>query len=186
MNMPLDKRVDALQGPVLVLGASGFIGANLLRLLLRRRADVFGTSSSPSAWRLEGVPAAQIIPGDLLVEQNLRTLLDTVRPRTVFNCLAHGAYSFETTVDLIYRTNVDLTARLIDELGKRGVYRYVHAGSSSEYGDNASGPSEDEMLQPNSHYSVSKGATAGLIQYVGKKLGFPGVNLRLYSIYGPY
>jgi dolichol-phosphate mannosyltransferase len=175
-----------LQGPILVLGASGFIGANLFRMLLQHRTDVFGTSSNASAWRLEGMPAENVITGDLLIEQSLTTLLDGVRPRTVFNCLAYGAYSFQTDASLIYRTNVDLTARLVEELQKRGVHRYIHAGSSSEYGDDASGPAEDVPLHPNSHYSVSKGAAAGLLYYVGKKQGFPGANLRLYAIYGPY
>jgi nucleoside-diphosphate-sugar epimerase/glycosyltransferase involved in cell wall biosynthesis len=179
-------KVLGLQGPILVLGASGFIGANLLRLVLRYRSDAYGTSSNASAWRLEGLPADNIVPGDLLIEQAMTALLDSVRPRTVFNCLAFGAYSFQTDASLIYRTNVDLTARLIEALQKRGVQRYIHAGSSSEYGDDASGPVEDSVLHPNSHYSVSKGAAAGLIHYAGKKLGFPGVNLRLYSIYGPY
>ena len=175
-----------LQGPILVLGASGFVGANLLRLLLEHRTDAFGTSSTASAWRLEGIPTENVIPGDLLIDQSFTALLDTVRPRTVFNCVAFGAYSFQTDVGLIYRTNVDLTARLVEELRTRGVQRYVHAGSSSEYGDDASGPLEDLPLHPNSHYSVSKGAAAGLIYYAGKKLGFGCVNLRLYSIYGPY
>lgn len=182
----LAAKIQQLQGPILVLGASGFIGANLLRLLLKYRPDAFGTSSNASAWRLEGVPTENVVPGDLLIEQSLLGLLDTVRPRTVFNCLAFGAYSFQTDASLIYRTNVDLTARLVEELQKRGVHRYVHAGSSSEYGDDASGPSEDVALHPNSHYSVSKGAAAGVLYYAGKKQGFPGVNLRLYSIYGPY
>jgi len=175
-----------LQGPILVLGASGFIGANLLRLLLQYRSDVYGTSSDASAWRLDGVPTENVVPGDLLIDQGLTTLLDFVRPRTVFNCIAYGAYSFQTDVGLIYRTNVDLTARLVEELQKRGVHRYIHAGSSSEYGDEASGPSEDVALHPNSHYSVTKGAAAGLLYYAGKKQDFPGVNLRLYAIYGPY
>ena len=147
---------------------------------------MFGTSSNASSWRLEGVPTENVVPGDLLIEQSVAALLDTVRPRTVFNCLAYGAYSFQTDASLIYRTNVDLTARLVEELQKRGVHRYVHAGSSSEYGDDASGPTEDMALHPNSHYSVSKGAAAGLIYYAGKKQGFAGVNLRLYSVYGPY
>jgi dolichol-phosphate mannosyltransferase len=183
-----DFRVKArhLQGPILILGASGFIGANLLRLILRHRTDVFGTSSTASAWRLEGLPTENIIPGDLLIEQSLSGLLDSVRPRTVFNCLAYGAYSFQTDTGLIYRTNVDLTARIVEELRGRGIHRYVHAGSSSEYGDNASAPDEDVPLRPNSHYSVSKGAAAGLLHYAGKKQGFPGCNLRLYSVYGPY
>jgi len=153
---------------------------------LAHRSDVFGTSSTASAWRLEGVPSANIVTGDMLIEQSLSVLLDMVRPRTVFNCLAYGAYSFQTDTALIYRTNIDLTARLIEELRIRGVHAYVHAGSSSEYGDVASGPAEDSVLHPNSHYSVSKGAAAGLIYYAGKKQNFPGVNLRLYSIYGPY
>ncbi|HEX3864308.1 MAG TPA: NAD-dependent epimerase/dehydratase family protein [Stellaceae bacterium] len=180
------RKVESLQGPVLVLGASGFVGANLLRQLLRYRTDVFGTCSPTAAWRLEGLPSAHVIPGDLLIEQNIEKLLDTVRPRTVFDCVAYGAYSFENDVGLIYRTNIDLTARLIEQLGRRKLHRYVHAGSSSEYGDDAAGPVEDSALRPNSHYSVSKGAAAGLLQYAGRKLGFPGVNLRLYSIYGPY
>ena len=185
-DAPPAAKIQQLQGPILVLGASGFIGANLLRLLLKHRPDAFGTSSNASAWRLEGIPTENVVPGDLLIEQSLIGLLDTVRPRTVFNCLAFGAYSFQTDASLIYRTNVDLTARLVEELQKRGVHRYVHAGSSSEYGDDASGPSEDVALHPNSHYSVSKGAAAGMLYYAGKKQGFPGVNLRLYSIYGPY
>jgi polyisoprenyl-phosphate glycosyltransferase len=61
----------------------------------------------------------------------------------------------------------------------------VHAGSSSEYGDHASGPLEDEVPAPNSHYSVSKVAAASLINYLGKKKGLPCANLRLYSAYGP-
>ena len=182
----LAAKIEQLQGPILVLGASGFVGANLLRHLRAQRSDAFGTTSRPSAWRLEGLPGEAVIPGDLLIEQNLSDLLDAVRPRTVFNCIAYGAYSFEDDASLIYRTNVDLTARIIEQLRRRGVHRYVHAGSSSEYGDLASGPSEDSALRPNSHYSVSKGAAAGLIHYAGRKQSFPGVNLRLYSVYGPY
>jgi len=182
----LRTRIAGLQGPILVLGASGFIGANLLRMLLAHRSDVFGTSSTASAWRLEGIAAAHVVAGDLLIDAGLTELLDATRPRTVFNCLAYGAYSFQGDTSLIYRTNVDLTARLIEALQARQVHRYVHAGSSSEYGDNASAPREDSALFPNSHYSVSKGAAAGLLYFAGKKQGFPGVNLRLYSIYGPY
>ncbi len=185
-DVDLRAPVADLRGPILVLGASGFIGANLLRMLLRHRDDVFGTASKSGCWRLEGVPAVHVVAGDLLVEQNVRALLDRVRPRTVFNCLAHGAYSFETDVGLIYRTNVDLTARLVEELAARRVHRYVQAGSSSEYGDDASGPLEDSALYANSHYSVSKAAASNLLHYAGRKLGFPGVNLRLYSVYGPF
>jgi nucleoside-diphosphate-sugar epimerase/glycosyltransferase involved in cell wall biosynthesis len=186
MSDGIRERIERLQGPILVLGASGFVGANLLKTLLLYRQDAFGTSSHAAAWRLEGVPAENVFAGDLLVEYNLTKLLDTTKPRTVFNCVGYGGYSFETDASLIYRTNVDFTARLIEELRRRSVHRFIHAGSSSEYGDQASGPTEDVAPKPNSHYSVSKGAASGMIYYAGKKLGFPGASLRLYAIFGPY
>ncbi len=186
MNPELKAKIERLQGPVLVLGASGFVGANLFRILLEVRADVHGTKTQQWAWRLEGVPEQNVLVTDLLVDTNIKTLVETVRPRTVFDCVAYGAYSFETDFDLIYRTNVNYTVKLLEELRKHGAVRYIHAGSSSEYGDNASGPAEDAQLAPNSHYAVSKMAVAGMLHYYGKKLRFPCANLRLYSIYGPY
>lgn len=186
MNQELKTKIERLQGPILVLGASGFVGANLFRMLMAARADVYGTKTQQYAWRLEGLPEQNIIVTDLLVDTNIKTLVDTVRPRTVFDCVAYGAYSFETDFDLIYRTNINYTVKLLEELRKSGAIRYIHAGSSSEYGDNASGPAEDASLTPNSHYATSKMAVAGMLHYYGKKLRFPCANLRLYSVYGPY
>jgi len=180
------EKIRQLPGPILVLGASGFIGANLFRYLLRHRKDVYGTTFRLSAWRLEGLPEANIIAADLLVDVNLKKLLDTVRPRIVFDFVAYGAYSFEKNIDLIHRTNINFKVKLLEELKRLGAVRYIHAGSSSEYGDNASGPSEEAALTPNSHYAVSKAAISGLIYFNGKKLRFPCANLRLYSVYGPY
>jgi nucleoside-diphosphate-sugar epimerase/glycosyltransferase involved in cell wall biosynthesis len=186
MNPDLKNKVKNLQGPVLVLGASGFVGANLFRMLLAERPDVFGTSSQSLPWRLEGLPEKNILVADLLVEENLERVLEASKPRTVFNCVAYGAYSFETEAALIYRTNLNMTVRLLERLLPRGLAAYIHAGSSSEYGDNAAAPREDAALSPNSHYSVSKGAVSGLLQYYGKKFNFPAANLRLYSAYGPF
>jgi nucleoside-diphosphate-sugar epimerase/glycosyltransferase involved in cell wall biosynthesis len=182
----MKDKILQIQGPILVLGASGFVGANLFRMLIKHRNDVYGTTTHDSPWRLSGMPDGNIIVTDLLVEENLSSLLEKVNPRTVFNCVAYGAYSFEKDSALIYKTNVNLTAKLLEELQRRSVAMYVHAGSSSEYGDHAAAPSEDEQLTPNSHYAVTKAAASGLIFYYGKKLAFPCANLRLYSVYGPY
>jgi dolichol-phosphate mannosyltransferase len=177
--------IRQLQGPILVLGASGFIGANLLRMLLEQREDVYGTATRLPAWRLESLPRKHVLVTDLLIDSNLDALLEGVKPRTIFDCIAYGAYSFETDRELIYRTNFNLISRLLGRLDPRSLSCYVHAGSSSEYGDNSSGPQEDEPCAPNSHYSVSKVAAASLINYLGKKKGLPCANLRLYSAYGP-
>lgn len=180
-----EQKISKLQGPILVLGGSGFIGANLLRAIQRERDDVVGTAAHLPAWRLEGLPAESVRSVDLLVETNLRSLLEDVRPRTVFNCVAYGAYSFECDSSLIYQTNFNLTARLLELLEPLKIASYIHAGSSSEYGDNASAPSETSLPAPNSDYAVSKAATANLLHYFGVKRGLPCANLRLYSVYGP-
>jgi polyisoprenyl-phosphate glycosyltransferase len=186
MSVSYEEKIRQLPGPILVLGASGFVGANLFRYLLRYRKDVYGTTSRLSAWRLEGLPVANIMAVDLLVDVNLKKLLSTVNPRVVFDLVGYGAYSFEKNVELIHRTNIIFKVKLIEELKKLLLVRYIHAGSSSEYGDNASGPTEETALTPNSHYAVSKGAISGLIYFQGKKMLFPCANLRLYSVYGPY
>ncbi len=168
-----------------MLGGSGFIGANLLRALLSQREDVLGTATHLPAWRIDGLPSENLCAVDLLVETNLRNLLNEVRPRTVFNCVAYGAYSFEMDGSLIYQTNFNLTAKILELLEPHHIACYVHAGSSSEYGDNASAPPEISLPAPNSDYAVSKVASANLLHFYGSKFGFPCANLRLYSVYGP-
>lgn len=185
MTPSFAHKVSRLQGPILVLGASGFVGANLLRTLLACRSDAVGTTTRFPAWRLEGVPEANIRATDLLVDANLDALLADVKPRTVFNCIAYGAYPFETDSQLIYQTNFNLTEKLLSRLASAQIACYVHAGSSSEYGDNAAGPGEDELPEPNSDYAVSKVACANLLHFYGKKRALPCANLRLYSVYGP-
>jgi dolichol-phosphate mannosyltransferase len=111
--------------------------------------------------------------------------LNEVRPRTVFNCVSYGAYSFETDAQLIYQTNFNLTAKLLPRLATKKIAAYVHAGSSSEYGDRSAGPREDDLPAPNSDYAVSKAACANLLHYWGKKQALRCANIRLYSVYGP-
>ncbi len=185
-SLDLAEKIRRLQGPILVLGASGFVGANLLRAVLKVRPDAFGTTTRKPAWRLADLPDDRVLMTDLLIESNRDGLLERVQPRTVWDCVAYGAYSFETDSQLIYRTNFQLLTRLLPRLEKCGIQSYVHAGSSSEYGDNASGPAETASLAPNSDYAVSKAAAGHLLHYYGQKRGLPCVNLRLYSVYGPF
>jgi nucleoside-diphosphate-sugar epimerase/glycosyltransferase involved in cell wall biosynthesis len=174
-----------LRGPILVLGASGFVGANLMRSLLAVRPDVFGTASRDPAWRLADCGEDHVITVDLLARGNLATLLDRVQPATVFDCVAYGAYSFEQDVERMFQTNVVFKQELTEQLIKRGTHCYIHAGSSSEYGAQSAAPDEDVALTPNSYYAVTKSSAASLLYFCGQHRGLRCANLRLYSVYGP-
>lgn len=184
--MNLEDKLKNLSGPVLVLGASGFIGANLIHRLLAVRSDVIGTVFSGDTWRLDGVPSANIAFLNLQDPISVRSVLHRVEPRTIFDCSSFGAYSFEQDYERVHATNYISFIRLMEEVAGLGVAAFVHAGSSSEYGLNSAAPAEDARLLPNSHYAVSKVAASAAIAYFGKVRGVPVTNLRLYSVYGPF
>jgi dolichol-phosphate mannosyltransferase len=178
--------IKQLPGPILVIGASGFVGANLLHALLAVRDDVTGTFFSGISWRLRGVPAAQIQFCNLNDPISVRTVLASIEPRVIFDCSSYGAYSFEQDIERIHTINYASFLRLLEETSRLSLHAYIHAGSSSEYGLNAGAPAEEAPLLPNSHYAVSKCAAAAAISYFGKCRNVPVVNLRLYSVYGPF
>jgi polyisoprenyl-phosphate glycosyltransferase len=181
----IESLTRELHGPILVLGASGFIGANLMRSMLAVRPDVFGTASRDPAWRLAQCGEDHVITVDLLARGNITSLLDRVQPGTVFDCVAYGAYSFEQDAERMYQTNIVFKQELIEQLIQRGTHCYIHAGSSSEYGADSAGPDEVIAPTPNSHYAVTKNAAASLIYFSGRHRGLRCANLRLYSVYGP-
>lgn len=184
--MSLGNKIKSLQGPILVIGASGFIGANLFRRCLENREDVVGTVFSGESWRLLEIPAANVAFLNLQDPVSVASVFHRVRPKTVFDCSSFGAYSFEQEFERIHSTNYQSFIRVMEEVAELGLSAYIHAGSSSEYGLNASGPAETDVLMPNSHYAVSKAATSQAISFYGKVRGVPVINLRLYSVYGPY
>lgn len=180
----LTTYIRALEGPILVTGASGFIGANLFKQLAAIRRDVFAVVRQEKGWRLADVADERVIAVDLNDVNATRHLVDTVQPATVFDCVAYGAYSFEQEADLIHRTNFLALVHLVERLATNRLAAFIHAGSSSEYGTRSAAPQEDAVRDPNSHYSVSKGAASDFLHYAGKHKGVPCINLRLYSVYG--
>ena len=181
----LPAYIRALSGPVLVTGASGFVGANLFKMLAAARDDVYAVVHREKGWRLADVIDERIIAVDLNDYAATKNLVNSVKPQTVFDCVAYGAYSFEEDTNLIYQTNFQAIVNLVSLLAARPFAAFIHAGSSSEYGTNCTAPSEDSVCEPNSPYAVSKVALAGYLRFMGKQREFPCVNLRLYAVYGP-
>jgi polyisoprenyl-phosphate glycosyltransferase len=161
----MKPEISNIEGPILVLGAGGFIGSNLLRMLRSVRDDVNGTLNV----KLDG---------------HARAFIELFKPRTIFDCVAYGGYSSQTDVGRIYQTNVTLKAELL-ELASEYHCTYIHAGSSSEYGDILDAPLESAKRKPHTHYAISKSAASDMIQYFGSYRALRCCSLRLYAVYGP-
>lgn len=183
------KQLKALDGPIAVFGAGGFIGINVFLSLLKYRDDVYGISQDKANnWRFiaSGVPIHNLIECDITDFSQLEDAVKSLKPRTILNLAAYGAYSKQKEYRKIYYTNFNSSVDMLEILKTQGFSAYVHAGSSSEYGINSAAPAEDANLVPNSHYALSKVAMSYAIKYFGQIEELPVVHLRLYSAYGPW
>ena len=172
----------------IVTGAGGFIGANVARRLLHVGVDPYLlTAPGSSRWRLEELAAhAPIVEVDLADTDGVARAVMTARADYVFHLAAHGAYSWQTDHAPILRTNVIGTSNLLEACLPNGFETFVNTGTSSEYGLKDHAPAEDEPLDPNSTYAVSKAAATILCRQVADRSDANVCTLRLYSAYGPW
>ncbi len=189
LNVECQKLIESIEGPILIFGAGGFIGVNTLMTLQKYRSDVFGVSQDHlNNWRFSAnkIPHNNLRTCDITQASQLRNLFHEIKPKTIINLSAFGAYSKQREYDKIYMTNFVGSVDIIEVAKEFGFSALVQAGSSSEYGFNSNGPSEKSELIPNSHYSVSKAAIFQAIKYYGKIENLPVCQLRFYSVYGPW
>lgn len=174
--------------PIVITGASGFVGANLCRYFASQGVDLIAVEGpSQTAWRLDDLHPSKKVSLDLAIEEDVRRFVRETQPLAIFNLAAYGAYSNQTEARRIYRVNFDAVRTLLEAAREVPGFRaFVQAGSSSEYGFNCTAPKETDPTVPDSDYSVSKVGASALVQYYGKKLGVPAWAFRLYSVYGPY
>ena len=176
--------ISNIQGPTLVIGAGGFIGVNALSILSSFRSDVIGLVRRHSSWRLDHYDKNLLVETDINDANTLNEVLSYFKPKTVFNFAAYGAYPQQREVGLMTKTNID-TVRMLGEWCLKHSTYLVHAGSSSEYGSNCSGPPENSASAINSAYGATK--LAGTMMLQAQALdGLRASILRLYSIYGPW
>jgi dolichol-phosphate mannosyltransferase len=172
---------------VLVTGASGFVGAVVARGIAAQGYAVHCPVRDPAAWRLRGLAGTvHLHPCDLLDEAATSALVDELRPHGVLHLAAYGAYESQSDARRIVRTNLEATVTLLDACARAGVERFVNTGSSSEYGYQDHAPDEDEALEPNSLYAVTKAAASAYVRHAGRSGRLRTVTLRLYSVYGPW
>lgn len=152
----MESLTQKLEGPIYVLGGNGFIGSNLYSTLIAERADVVKVT-----------------------RQNFSNV-NLSEAKTVFNCM--GSNGSQSWPILFYDNFTKLLVDVLPCLSKDCTF--IHAGSSTEYGNKCAGPDEDSPLKPRTDYACSKACASNLIYTYGKMRGLKCANLRLYHVYG--
>jgi dolichol-phosphate mannosyltransferase len=173
---------------ILITGASGFVGANLARRALRDGHEVhLLLRPGYRTWRLDEIAGhLQLHEADLADDIAVRAAVRGIRPDWVFHLAAYGAYSSQKDVERMVATNLSGCISLLDACVESGVEAFVNAGSSSEYGLKDHAPDEDEALEPNSPYAITKAAATHYCRLKARETGIHAATVRLYSVYGPY
>lgn len=173
---------------ILITGAAGFIGSNLLRRCLEENAEVYILSiKAANKWRLENVLShVQEHCVNLLDLDLLEKTVASISPEIIFHMAAYGVYSSQKDVKKIIETNLLGTINLVNTCKKTGFELFVNTGSVFEYGIKNSPLKESDMLEPISDYGISKAAATLYCQAVAKKENRPVVTLRLFTPYGYY
>lgn len=180
--------IDDLQHTrVLVTGAAGFVGANLAAELLRRGAEVHAlVRAHTNLWRIEEIiPQLTLHHVDLTHSEALQRTVDRVRPELIFHLAAGSRYpSQRQDREETLKTNVLGTANLLEAVAPLDFHRFVHVGSSLEYGARNKPLKESDLLEPTTLSSVAKAAATLLCQQFARANRRPVVALRLFSVYG--
>lgn len=173
---------------VIVTGATGFVGANLARRLVRDGHEVhLLVRHGYTRWRLEGCrQAPRLHETGLDDPAALARVVSAIRPDWIFHLAAYGAYSWQTDARQMAQTNLIGTMNLLEACLGSGFEAFVNTGSSSEYGLKGHAATETEALDPNSHYAVTKASATMYCRYTARNRGVHLPTLRLYSVYGPY
>jgi dTDP-glucose 4,6-dehydratase len=189
----------------LVTGGAGFIGANLVRHLLRRTdATVIALDKlsyaghRESLAELDGDARFQFVHGDIGDRALVGALLEKHRPRAILNLAAetHVDRSIDDPSAFI-TTNVvgsfgllETARRYWSQLGgpAREEFRLLHVSTDEVYGSIAAGARADEeaLLVPSSPYSASKAASDQLMGAWHRTYGMPVMVTHAANNFGPF
>ncbi len=171
---------------VLVTGGCGFIGANLVPLLLERGSQVRVLDDCSAGDPARLPDAAELVRGDIRDAAAVRAAAEATD--AVVHLAAAGSV-VESIADPA--TNFDINARgtltVLSEARGAGVARLVFASTGGALIGNAPPPvDESSVPRPNSPYGASKLAGEGYCHAFHGAYGMSTIALRFANVYGPH
>lgn len=173
---------------ILITGATGFVGANLLRKLIDSKNDIhIIIRNTSNLWRINDIiDKVNTHVCDLTNRENVENLVLKIKPQIIFHLAVYGGYQFQKESLKIINTNLIGTINLLDACCKIGFECFINTGSSSEYGIKDKPMSENDLLEPINDYGIAKAAATLYCQAIGRREKLPIFILRLFSPYGYY
>lgn len=209
----LTKNIDLDKKKILVTGAAGFIGSNLVTELLKRYKDIsiLGIDNMNDYYdvgikrdRLKMIDRVSegrfsLVEDSIADSSVIREAFDNFKPDVVVNLAAQAGvrYSIENP-DAYIEANMlgfynilEACRHSYDEDkrkdGYQGVLHLVYASSSSVYGSNKKIPYsvEDKVDNPVSLYAATKKSNELFAHAYSKLYDIPSTGLRFFTVYGP-
>ena len=202
----ITPNINLQNRPILVTGAAGFIGSNLVMELLRTvpGTRIVGLDNlndyydvSIKEYRLAEIEKLAVEHPDCaweFVKGNLadRALIDNLFSKHNFSVVVNLAaqagvrYSI-TNPDVYIESNIIGFYNILEACRNHPVEHLVYASSSSVYGTNKKIPysTEDKVDNPVSLYAATKKSNELMAHAYSKLYNIPSTGLRFFTVYGP-
>jgi nucleoside-diphosphate-sugar epimerase len=168
----------------LVTGGAGFIGSNLVELLLAEGHEVVILDNLSSGYAENVMPAAEFVTGDVSDEGAAHDAMEGCE--AVFH-LAASVGNTRSIDDPVRDSMVNVigTLRVLEAARAHGVGRIVFSSSAGIFGELKTLPiREDHPQDPDSPYGTSKLAAEKMCLVYNKLYGMHNVCLRYFNVYG--
>lgn len=194
------NHIDLKEKTIFVTGAAGFIGANLVKRLVKDvpTAKIIGIDSVNDyydvrlkEYRLEDLNKNEnfiFIKGNIADKELIRSLFEKYQPAVVVNLAAQAGVRYSiTNPDAYIESNLVGFFNILEACRNYPVEHLVYASSSSVYGSNKKVPysTEDKVDNPVSLYAATKKSNELMAHAYSKLYNIPSTGLRFFTVYGP-